>query len=926
MTKPFICWDSHKVAEYFNIEASSTVAKLGWEVFRQLHVPIRRIEVIRSRLALKSVQETVRNGDARSFIDETEFLRVLLNAVEGENFLIAVRGGPGSGKSHLIRWLELQLQDHQDRFIAVPVPRELASIGVVLNRVAAAVGLQPSYEENPDADIDDLTDLLIDGIKVRMKGDERDAVTSEAMRRLVRDSVDRFQAHRLARKLGRGAMTTPDLDRAELRRIYFDSASDDLVAADHFCDVVDLYYNRTWLSYVTGTEVNVAEFMKKVEAKARERGLRPVLLMEDVTSFEVLHRQLLNFLSSLAAGSFIAVLGWTTAYEKDNVQTNVLDRLAMHVSLSDESAGDVAEETYNFSDPDHLVQLAQTYMRAVRVPSCGRDCLSGYCNAGAGDRLYPFTASAIQKFYSHLIDRDSHIERRTPRLLLSTVMQPLLNAAITFGRFPKMDDALSLDPIPTPVSYRTLGPEFADWIQAKLWFHDDETPAAYLEDLGIRIPDHEPLTTDTVVDTMTPTRNVDEERRAKAEREFRIQVRKLDAWIKGDQLESVDTWLSLVSARVAASQAGGVTPYPGRHVKIEGSGAARAAPFAIEIPRNQQGKDLLQSIARREAYGHFEASWEGVYVQSRLAMDQRQAERAWAKSLKTSNPTLGLLLETIALDAAIKGDLKGDDLPSILTVVVSDPPGVGAPLLGPTLRTNRADLERLAKQFTSALRSVCRERQDTFDISFYQNALAAYRQQVATGQRFEFTGSLRLGTETIQSADLIVADNIICQFYREKLRREIDSTRTAAASFEQAQPLGQGFAESMRQVRHEYESWKSQTVAATVWATYQQAVTQFGPLLPSDIGELSDLAKDTRQNWKTIDQTLGLLIKLSRLSALRPNNLRAAAEIAKAAHDVITRIERDVRQEERIHGKDVLTPDVSGALEELTLLATEVPE
>src|SRR5687768_874158 len=96
VTGPFICWDQRKVADYFNIEASSTISKLGWDVFRQLHIPMKRIEVVGSRLALSSFQDTVRSGETCPFIDEDELFRAVLSATPGENFLIAVRGGPGS--------------------------------------------------------------------------------------------------------------------------------------------------------------------------------------------------------------------------------------------------------------------------------------------------------------------------------------------------------------------------------------------------------------------------------------------------------------------------------------------------------------------------------------------------------------------------------------------------------------------------------------------------------------------------------------------------------------------------------------------------------------------------------------------------------------------------------------------------------------
>ncbi|MCQ3813594.1 MAG: ATP-binding protein [Acidimicrobiia bacterium] len=79
----------------------------------------------------------IRGATVEAETPEVEVLRSLMNSIgdTNRNTTIAITGPSGSGKSHLVRWLRTHLTEDDSRYHLIYVPRELATLRVLIERV-----------------------------------------------------------------------------------------------------------------------------------------------------------------------------------------------------------------------------------------------------------------------------------------------------------------------------------------------------------------------------------------------------------------------------------------------------------------------------------------------------------------------------------------------------------------------------------------------------------------------------------------------------------------------------------------------------------------------------------------------------------------------------------------------------------------------
>ena len=920
MPQPFICWDSGKVNDYFTVEASSIVANLGWPAFKQLHVPIKKIEVVDSLVALNSTTQD-HGSEKRSFIGEEELLRVIEEAPSGRNFIIAVRGGPGSGKSHLIRWLESQLLN-ETKFLSIPVSRDLSSVGAVLNRIANAVGIEETFLEDPGDDVAKLTDFLWGYIKKDLTEEAYLAAGSPEFTDLIRSAVEAYRDHRANRKLGTGRMVPPNIPADETRSVVRDFLSDES-QIDAVVAQLQSRYEDGWMIHVAGQRVNIGKFLSDVDAKARADGRRPVLLLEDVTSFEVLHRDLMVVLSTEMAGGLIAVLGWTTAYERDSIPTNMLERIALRLSLTDDTS-DEGEETYFLSENADVIDLVRTYMKAVRVPECGRGCVEGNCLAGAEDGLYPFTERGAAKIYHALRDRGSQYQRRTPRLLLSRVLHPLLDSAVVNKRFPQMDQVYFLEPIPSPALYAALGPTYADWVQATLWLAEDGGSEQYFNDIGVAIPPVIPTGGEPLeVPDRGPVPRKDAER-ANTERKYRDAVSKLEEWVAGGRLATVDWWLELVESAYSPPETVGISPRPGKHVVIEGSGASRAAPFATELDRSTESRELLQRLARRRLFGEFEGGWNAIRVLGEFELRRADSQRRWSQHLEEQFPVLGLFIEVLALDAAFDGKLATDDIQGILGQLGSSGSILNVSFQTKEIAEIRSVIQLTAAQVRAGLLEINRTKGSTYDIRHFQMSLERYRGLVARNEKLDISSEVLFASQMMKPDALVRADKAVRALYVNGLTLEVERVGRAISKYQEARPLGSEWLMSMRQVRGEFAKFRTPATAASYMTPFEEATQQFGHLVPTSVSENDVSIDELRSAINFAKATDSIPLRISTLAAVGPMKLQSASEISAASEKVLGRMlaEANRAQEKEVReggasAADAAAKDLFNLIQEL---------
>ncbi|PDV99385.1 hypothetical protein CJ255_21540, partial [Candidatus Viridilinea mediisalina] len=220
---------------------------------------------------------------------------------------------------------------------------------------------------------------------------------------------------------------------------------------------------------------------------ALARGVRPLLLLEDVTAFRLLGDRLLDYLLDLRSGHVDAVLGATTGFEQTRLAhaslagdlTHVHQRLCARLLLTDEQG-----RTYGLDED--LVALAHGYLQALRTLHGGLPQLSAY-DASFGPGLYPFTPTLLQRAFLALHEEGN--PRQTPRLFLEHVLAAALLAAepppLVFDRSPYLR--------PPPALFRSAAVADANLRALLRWYGTVGDDAVTLDPriataLGVAVP------------------------------------------------------------------------------------------------------------------------------------------------------------------------------------------------------------------------------------------------------------------------------------------------------------------------------------------------------------------------------------------------------------------------------------------------------
>ncbi len=126
--KGFRCWSADSVRRtiYSDIGALSGDADA---VFLAAHTPtvlghVRGPDVVTGDLGEQRVHDTLLDAVGRD-VDR--------------NTLIAVTGAPGSGKSHIVRWVHAHVHPTDERFHVVYVPRAVQTIRQLLRHLVAGL-------------------------------------------------------------------------------------------------------------------------------------------------------------------------------------------------------------------------------------------------------------------------------------------------------------------------------------------------------------------------------------------------------------------------------------------------------------------------------------------------------------------------------------------------------------------------------------------------------------------------------------------------------------------------------------------------------------------------------------------------------------------------------------------------------------------
>ena len=499
------CWE----AEDARVILANEALERNDPVFLATHSPVEDFQVGGSHSS--DISEHTEQG-----------LLDALSASSNHHAFCVVEGEPGSGKSHLIRWLAVrwpkdeslkplliqrldgslqgtlqQLQralpeEHQHLFeqIGRPQDRTLAGrAGLFLKTLAQS--LRPNFFVNRPEDAEwcerfGLAEILDDTALVdQWKAPERiiellsgkkgkrdqelarfnlqDMAELELLLRPLKPPTPR--AVRFKNELKKEAQAIRQLTQQELVN---PTAQEDLRRRfDYSYKLVDALNERhnSAVQNVLGISTDgLKELFLRLRRELRDRRL--VLLLEDITAWEGVDRQLIDVLVTNVETRqdqdlcpMISVVGVTPAYfQNRSFQANYTQRITHHIRLGNPSDTQDYQEVSALRTPESQIAFAARYLRATRAGvqrltewNGGPDSVPNQCNTcrhkdpchrefgnHEGVGLFPFTEQAITRLYGLLRDPQHMATYQTPRGTLQGVLSPTMQhpAILEAGEYP----------------------------------------------------------------------------------------------------------------------------------------------------------------------------------------------------------------------------------------------------------------------------------------------------------------------------------------------------------------------------------------------------------------------------------------------------------------------------------------------------------
>jgi len=429
-----VCWDRNLVRQLFTTEADT---KLTRDSFMRLHQPFDRIRMLAAKPYTFASPDIITDRDGQ-FVGEMGLLNAFRSAgIADPNRIFVLTGEPGSGKSHLARWLCHMLEVDTDRAV-IHIPRRINTLVEVLKHLADVAGMRLEQEpssyllEAPPAKVIRYLLAYLDmavgpGTPAgqRMPLLARVALRTE-LEAVLGQQVARYQAaRRVGTADGAELIMVPEEDFVRL------SPGGTLPERAEAYSALRHHLTEALRKLTNLDRFDLRIEMERISQVFSEQGRRPILILEDITSFDLLHDDLLTFLLDEAAGHFDALVCWTTGYEKAYMRTYQLDRYTARLSLSDANM-----EVYALQG-DGFRRMVKGYLDAVKPW-----CKPGMCElydrcVPAFDGLYPFNRVALERIYENLIGSDQQ-HRRTPRNLLDRAVKSYLEIAEGHGPFPPL--------------------------------------------------------------------------------------------------------------------------------------------------------------------------------------------------------------------------------------------------------------------------------------------------------------------------------------------------------------------------------------------------------------------------------------------------------------------------------------------------------
>ncbi len=421
-------WGDDEVDHFITSEAHTK--KKTPEQFRETHVDIDRIYA----------DTLTPLGISGDFVTQENVLdAITASNIDDPNRIFILRGEPGSGKSQLCEWTKYQIngygedEDGVEDYVALHISRSQTRMDQIIDVLTEPLDVDTDVRNIDDLDPDDAASAIVEYMRGIWSTEH---FSDQEMQELTENRGDNSDLREIFAKNicdYQEALDSRDdnPDFNLLTREDFRPLRLQLSFSTKLTEKKDVLYSvlkNEAHEYLSRNLVgDFKEQLQQYSEMYQERGIRPVLICEDLTTFSVLKEQLLDHIFELSSSSYDIVLGWTIGWEQDNIDdalaredaaTYMQGRSEGYLTMTDENG-----EAY-FLDDDASVALARSYLDAIKRNSDTTDAPQDV--GEAFDGLYPFNERFIHVAYRQLNDEGNN--RKTPRLLLLRVVKHCLKS------------------------------------------------------------------------------------------------------------------------------------------------------------------------------------------------------------------------------------------------------------------------------------------------------------------------------------------------------------------------------------------------------------------------------------------------------------------------------------------------------------------
>jgi hypothetical protein len=402
-----VCWQDHRISQVINTEAVA----VDRESFLASHAPFKRI---RYSQVSRQIPDT----------SEDAFLAELTRQAAADQHVFAViLGIPGTGKSHLIRWLKEKYSQNNFNDVILLVEKAKSSLLGTLRQIIESGVFDPNIMRDElerlkgaanELSSNALGDSILNYLQIAThevvlpadknppkkisRNVENFLLDPNVRKWLKRDKgpIDRIKRHiSSGKQVGLDEDELPGFipEDFDVPVELLNSIRDDgghinaRQLADLLNDEEERELRKTLADYLNNllnfaighttalSTDDLKQIFYQLRRNLRKQGKNLVLLIEDITAFTGIDAGLIDVLATQHTGEenrdycrIISVVGITDSYFWDRFPDNLRDRITHLLTLNKEIDSTSSESDF-LQTPDAAADLVARYLNAMRVDS-----------------------------------------------------------------------------------------------------------------------------------------------------------------------------------------------------------------------------------------------------------------------------------------------------------------------------------------------------------------------------------------------------------------------------------------------------------------------------------------------------------------------------------------------------------------------------